>query len=181
MNVELKLSSAGDSQIIKNLWPLYAHEVSEFERVPPNSHGVLSDDQRVTTLALQGEGQNPWWREPSALFPYLVLVDGQPAGFHLIAARARLPEGIDADFVVHEFFIAHAYRGQGVGERAACAGFDNHRGQWEVVTYPGHARAIAFWRKVVSRYAPDRHSESTVDHTWGRKVAFRFDNSCQGC
>ena len=177
MNVELKLSSADDSHIIKNLWPLYAHEVSEFDRALPNRHGVLSDDERVTSLALQGEGQNPWWREPEALFPYLVLADGQPAGFHLIAARSRLPKGIDADFVVHEFFVAHAYRGQAVAERAATAGFDQHRGQWEIVTYPNHPQAIAFWRKVVSHYASNRHSEHTVDHTWGRKVAFRFDNS----
>ena len=88
------------------------------------------------------------------LFPYLILVDGCPAGLNMVAARSRLPQEIDADFVVHGFFVLHAFRGKGVAERAATEGFDRHRGKWEVVTYPTHARSIAFWRRVVSSYRP---------------------------
>ena len=96
------------------------------------------------------ESLNPWWRDPTSLFPYLIVVDGLPVGFNLIAARSRLPNGIQADFAVHEFFVIHAFRGRSVAEQAAIEGFNRHKGKWEVVTYPTHLRAIAFWRRVVS-------------------------------
>lgn len=177
MNVELRLSSSEDAHVIRNLWPLYQHDVSEFDpSLVPNRHGLFGVDDGVTTLAGQSHAQDPWWRDPQSLFPYLVLVDGTPAGFDLIAARPRLPTGVDADFVVHEFFVLRGFRGKGVAERAAVEGFDRHRGRWEIVTWPTHARAIAFWRRVVGRCAPNGHSEEEVDHPWGRRVAFRFDN-----
>jgi aminoglycoside 6'-N-acetyltransferase I len=178
VNIEVKLSDDEDAYIIKNLWPLYQHDVSEFERtLLPNRHGLFGVDDSVTTLARHADGQDPWWTEPESLFPYLILVDGYPAGFNLVAARSRLPDGIEADFIVHEFFVLHAYRGKGVAARAAIEGFNMHRGKWEVVTWPTHARAIAFWRRVVISYTSSGHSEQEVDHPWGRRVAWRFDNA----
>jgi aminoglycoside 6'-N-acetyltransferase I len=178
VNVELRLSGVEDAYVIKNLWPLYQHELSEFAPdLVPNRHGLIGVDDGVTTLAEHVDRQDPWWREPASLFPYLVLVNGWPAGFNLVAARARLPAGRDVDFVVHEFFVLHPYRGKGVAEWAAVQGFDRHRGRWEIVTWPHHARAIAFWRRVVRGYASNGHAEEEVDHPWGRRVAFRFDNA----
>ncbi len=130
----------------------------------------------VTTLAEHAASLGPWWGDSEALFPYLIVVDGVPAGFDLIAARHRLPRGIEADFVVHEFFVLHADRGSGAAERAAVRGFDRRCGRWEVVTYPSHARGIAFWRRVIGDCASMRFSEGEVDHPWGWWVAFRFDN-----
>lgn len=177
MNVELRLSTDEDAQVIRNLWPLYQHDVSAFDGAVPNRHGIFSDDDATTTLAAHVASLAPWWRDAASLFPYLIVVDGLPAGFNLIAARSRLPAGIQADFVVHEFFVLHAYRGSAVAERAAIEGFERHRGAWEVVTYPTHLRAIAFWRRVISRYMAMRFAEDEVDHPWGRRVAFRFDNT----
>jgi predicted acetyltransferase len=175
--VELKLSGADDLHVVKNLWPLYQHELSEFDASRPNRHGLFGVDDSVTTLAEHGESQNGWWEHPGVLFPYLILVDGRPAGFNLIVGRSAYLEGIDADFVVYEFFLLHAYRGQGIAERAAVEGFEAHRGRWEIVTYPTHSRAIAFWRKVVRGYSQQTYAEDLVDHVWGRKFAFRFDNA----
>jgi predicted acetyltransferase len=118
MNVELKLSTDQDAHIIKNLWPLYQHDVSEFDASKPNRHGLFGVDDSVTTLAEHSKSLDAWWKDPQSLFPYLILVNGYPAGFNLAAARSRLPESIQADFVVHEFFVLHAYRGKGIGERA---------------------------------------------------------------
>ena len=151
MDVQLKLSTQDDAHIIKNLWPLYQHEVSEFDGQRPNAHGLFGVDDSVTTLAEHGESQNAWWTDPKSLFPYLILADGHPAGFNLITARSRLPEEFDVDFVVYEFFVLHAFRGHGVAERAALDGFARHPGKWEIVTYPSQARAISFWRKVVKQ------------------------------
>ena len=178
MDVELKLSDHRDAYIIKNFWPLYVHDVSAFGEWELNPHGLLGVDASTKNLAEQCEGLSPWWSEPGVLFPYLIRVNGAPAGFNLIAARSRLPKGIDADFVVHEFFLVHGHRSSGVAEQAAIDGFERHHGRWEVVTYPSHDRGIAFWRKVVGRYGNARDcSEAEVDHPWGRRVAFRFDNS----
>ncbi|MBX2996965.1 MAG: hypothetical protein KF893_00535 [Caldilineaceae bacterium] len=177
MNIELKLSTHQDAHIIKNLWPLYQHDISEFDASKPNRHGLFGVDDSVITLAEHVESLSGWWNDPQSLFPYLILVNGSPAGFNLVAARSRLPQGIEADFVVHEFFVLHAYRGNGIGEKAAVDGFAMHKGKWEIVTYPNHARAITFWRRVVDGYSRSGYAEDEMDHPWGRKVVFRFDNS----
>ena len=176
MRVELKLSDNENAYLIKNLYSLYLHDISEFDGALPNRHGLIGEADQVRTLVEQGEGQNGWWKNPDALFPYLILVDGVPAGFNLIATHPRLPKGIEADFVVHEFFLVHAYRGKGVAEQAAIEGFDRHRGKWEVVTYPTQSRAIAFWRKVLSKYTDGKYSETQGEHPWGQKVIFKYDN-----
>jgi len=178
VNIEVKLSDAADAHIIKNLWPAYQHDVSAFDASQvTNHHGLFGVDDSITTLARHVELLDSWWREPESLFPYLIRVDGYPAGFHLVSARPRHPPGIDADFLVHEFFVLHAWRGKGVAERAAIEGFNMHRGKWVIVTWPTHARAIAFWRRVISSYISNGHSEKEVDLSWGRRVALSFDNA----
>lgn len=177
MQVSLKLSDHQDAHIIKNLWPLYQHDVSEYDSAKPNKHGLFGVEDDVMTLAQHADSLNAWWSDANALFPYLILADGDPAGFCLIAGRARIPSTIPADFVVHEFFLLHAYRAKGVAEIAVTRGFDSHKGRWEVVTYPTQTRAIAFWRRVIGRYTNADFSEIEMDHPWGRKVVFRFDNT----
>lgn len=46
-----------------------------------------------------------------------------------------------------------------------------------VATYPSHARGIAFRRRVIGGHTAMRFSGAEVDHPWGRRVAFRFDNA----
>lgn len=174
MKIELKLSGADDAHIIKNLWPLYQHEVSQFDGCKPNRHGVFGVDDSVRTLSQHGPGA--WWADSETLFPYLILVDGAPAGFNLIAARSRLWKGADADHGVEEFFVLHAYRAKGVAERAATAGFDAHEGRWEVLTWPTNPRAISFWRRVIGHYTSEGYSEGETDYPSGKKVIYHFAN-----
>jgi aminoglycoside 6'-N-acetyltransferase I len=177
VKVELKLMSPDDAQVIKNLWPLYLHDLSEFDGSVLNSHGVLSEDESVCSVGQHAEGIHDWWQDSEGLFPYLILVDGRPAGFNLVASPPYLPQEIEAEFVVHELFVVHAHRGARVAEQAVIQGFDRHRGRWEVVTYPNHGRAVAFWRRVLGGYAPHGVRESEGEHVWGRKVIFKFDNA----
>jgi hypothetical protein len=44
MNVELVLTTEADAQPIRNLYPLYLHDVASYEHKPPNRHGVLEDE-----------------------------------------------------------------------------------------------------------------------------------------
>jgi len=180
VSLELKLSDGEDAHVIANMWLPYQHEVSEFGGDRPNPHGLLGAEDGVTTAAEHLDGLKVWWSKPDTLFPYLILVDGAPAGFNLVVARSQLTEGVDADFVVYEFFVMHAYRGGGVAQEAARSGFERHPGSWEVVTYPDHARAIRFWRRTIGAYTSGEFSEAELDHAWGRKVAFQFESRRDG-
>ena len=44
MNVELKLPEDEDAYIIKNLWPPYQHDISEFHGSVLNRHGLFGVD-----------------------------------------------------------------------------------------------------------------------------------------
>ncbi len=50
---------------------------------------------------------------------------------------------------------------RGIGRLAAFAAFDMFRGLWEVNEIPSNARAIAFWRSVISEYTSGRFEETT--------------------
>lgn len=175
LDVDLLLTSKADAQPIRNLYPLYLHDVASYERMPPNRHGVLVDRDGVRTWDELLEGQAVWWQKPGVLFPYLIRVGGTPAGFNLIATGPYVPTpGID--FVVHEFFLVHAWRGTGVATEAVREGLVRHRGAWEVATWTTAPRAIAFWRKALSTCVAGELRETEEDHPWGRRVVFRFDN-----
>ena len=60
-----------------------------------NVHGLLGVESSIKTIQEQCDGLDSWWNDPNALFPYLIRVDDIPSGFNLIAARSRLPDGIE--------------------------------------------------------------------------------------
>lgn len=168
---ELLLTTVAEAGPIRNLWPLYVHDLSAYDGRAPNRHGVITTDAEATIWS----GPGDWWSKPQILFPYLVRMGGKAAGFNLIASGPHVPtKGVD--FVVHEFFLARAFRGSDVARLAAQRGIEKHRGAWEVVTYPSAARPIAFWRKTLPTCAQGEVIETEEDHPWGRKVVFRFDN-----
>ena len=174
-NVELLLTTKADAQPIRNLYPLYLHDIASYEHRPPNRHGVLADDDDARTWDEVLEGQAAWWEKPGVLFPYLIRVGGIPAGFNLISSGPYVPTPA-IDFVVHEFFLMHAWRGTGVAADAVRMGLARHRGTWEVCTWPTAARAIAFWRKTLPTCTEGELRETEEYHPWGRRVVFRFDN-----
>ena len=100
MSTELRLAE-DDAYIIKNLWPLYQHEVTRFQVQEPNQHGLLGVDDSVRDIGRAVDALDPWWQDRESLFPYLIVVDGKPAGFNLVAGRSRHPDGTDVDFIVH--------------------------------------------------------------------------------
>lgn len=179
MKTNLKLTTFANAQIIKNMWPLYRHDVSGVDGgFTSNQHGLLSGDDRHAMLQEYVDAEtNFWWQNSKTHFPCLITADEKPVGFNLIAAREGLPKSIDADYVVHEFFILHPFRGKGIAEQAAIQGFHKHKGKWEICTWPNHQRAIAFWRKTMSTYTSNQYTEKECDHVWGRRVVFSFENT----
>ena len=160
--------------MIRNLFPLYLHDIAEYEAIDVNRHGVLgaaSEDVETPVRPIDA-----WW---DALFPYLIWADGAPIGFSLVMGGPYVEATIESneiDFVLYAFFVLHSHRGSEVAARAAALCMDQHHGVWEIATYPKCARNVAFWTKVVTQYSHGICQPTEVDHAWGRRVTYTFRN-----
>jgi len=176
METKAVLFDQDTAHILNNLYTLYLHDLSEFDGAFPNEHGVF-DEEQVRTLAEQAEAfsYGDWLKTPDHLYPFLILADGRPAGFNFIATHPySVPEHVD--YMVHEFFLLHAYRGKGVGEAAATQVFERLRGKWEVFAMPNNPRAQGFWRRTISHYTGGQYHEELGPTVFGERVIFRFSN-----
>ncbi|ULL18595.1 GNAT family N-acetyltransferase [Paenibacillus sp. H1-7] len=180
MNIEVTLTREDEAYIIKNLYPLYLYDLSEhYGLVPghtPNGHGIYESSDEYRTLQDQYEVQSIWWEKPNCLYPFLIRVDGIPAGFALIATPPYCSKGID--YFVNEFFLLRPFRGKGIAEKAAAQIFTQFKGSWELFTNPAGAngRGQAFWRKALSSYTNGKYEETHGSTFNGDMVIFRFRN-----
>ncbi|WP_246553580.1 hypothetical protein [Paenibacillus tritici] len=115
MNIEVKLTRANEAYIIKNMYPLYLHDLSGHyglvEGHLPNRHGIFEEDDECRTLTDQYEVQNIWWDKPGVLYPFLIRANSIPAGFALIATPPHCGQGVD--YFVNDFFLLQPFRGRG--------------------------------------------------------------------
>lgn len=177
MNIEVVLTNKESSYIINNIYPLYLHDLSEHYRNLPNKHGVYEESNDYKTIFQQNEVFRIWWEKPNCLYPFLILVDGIPAGFIFVATPPHTAQGID--YYVNEFFLLRPFRGKGVGMFAASSVFDRFKGKWEL--YTNHSeknlKGQKFWRKTVSNYTKGLYEENYGQTFDGYKLIFKFDNS----
>ncbi|NOU81844.1 hypothetical protein GC101_23560 [Paenibacillus sp. LMG 31459] len=180
MNIEVKLTGLNEAYIIKNMYPLYLHDLSGHyglvEGHTPNRHGIFEDDDEYRTLADQYEVQNIWWEKPGILYPFLIMVNSLPAGFALIATPPHCAQGVD--YFVNDFFLLQPFRGNGIAEQAAVEVFERFRGEWELFTNPARRNITGqkFWRKTVSRYTQGQYTERTGETFDGNMLVFQFNN-----
>ncbi|MBZ9686322.1 GNAT family N-acetyltransferase [Clostridium estertheticum] len=176
MKINTVLANNETSNIIKNIYPLYLHDLSEHYEDLPNEYGIY-DEKTIKTLAQQYEVQNVWFEKPNVLFPYIIMVDDKPAGFILIATTPYVPK--TTDYYVNEFFLLRPYRGKNIGEIGAKLVFDKFLGRWELYTnhLPKNLKGQKFWRKTVRSYTNNNYDESTGQTVHGEKLIFRFNNS----
>jgi predicted acetyltransferase len=99
-----------------------------------------------------------WFNDPSAR-PFVILADGQRAGFALVARPPEFPRRT-ADYRMAEFFVVGEARRRGVGAGAATLLFTRFAGQWEVVEDEYNRPALAFWRRVIGRHCDGRYVET---------------------
>ena len=99
-----------------------------------------------------------WFNDPTAR-PFVILADGQRAGFALVA-RPPVLASRGADFRMAEFFVVDRERRRGVGAGAAKLLFTRFAGQWEVVEDEYNRPALAFWRRVIGAHCDGRYQES---------------------
>ncbi len=164
LDVEVVPSTVSDAYLIKNLYPLYAHDMSAFTSLDPNPHGVFETPE-IRSLGEQGELLNAWWERPEALHPYLIRVGpaATPVGFAMVAEPPFIPSG--GDYYMHEFFVVQSVRGTGVAQHAAIRVFERFAGRWEIQALRNNRRARSFWLRVVTDYTKGDFNQSYVP-TW---------------
>ncbi len=175
MEVKVVLANDENSNIIKNLYPLYLHDLSEHYGNIPNEYGIY-EDEPMKTLIEQYDVQNIWFEKPDILFPYIIMVDENPAGFALIATAPYAPK--TTDYYVNEFFLLRPYRGKDIGEIAAKLVFNKFLGRWELYTnsMSTNLKGQKFWTKTVSNYTNNNYNECVGQTVDGEKLIFRFNN-----
>lgn len=181
IKIEVKVVLAEDTNknIIKNLYPLYLHDLSEHYGNFPNDYGIY-EEEPMKTLMEQYEVQNAWFEKPGVLYPFIIMVDEKPAGFMLITSFPIVPSK-EVDYYVCEFFILRPYRRKNIGQIAAKQVFDKFLGTWELYTnhLEANIKGQKFWRRTVSEYTNNNYKEFEGD-TWdGRKLVFTFNNSVE--
>lgn len=176
MEIKVILANEENENIIKNMYPLYLHDLSEVYGNVPNEYGIY-EDEPIKTLAEQYDVQNIWFENPNLLFPFIIMVDGKPAGFDLVSTGKYAPKGMD--YYVFEFFLLRPYRGKDIASIAAKQIFDMFSGKWGLHVAPSgtNPRAEKFWRKTIRDYTKDNFEETHGETFSGYKLIFTFDNA----
>ena len=150
MSIEVKQADVSERPILRHLMELYQYDFSEFDEAELGPVGLYDYPYL-----------DHYWVEPERT-PFLVRVDGNLAGFVLVA-RYNYLTGHKDTWVMAEFFILRKYRHQGIGEYVARYIFDQFPGAWQVGQIIGNTAATAFWRKVIQRYAGGDFQEHCLD------------------
>jgi predicted acetyltransferase len=151
MNIELNPASVNERPILRQLMELYQYDFSEFDNADLTPLGIYDYPYL-----------DHYWVEPERT-PFLVRVDGNLAGFILVARYNYLTGQKDC-WVIAEFFIMRKYRRQGIGEYAARNIFRQFPGSWQVGQITENQPATSFWRKVIGRFSQDDFQEHNLDN-----------------
>ena len=151
MNIEITPASVDERLLLRHLLELYQYDFSEFDGADLNPFGLYDYPYL-----------DHYWTEPERS-PFLVRVDGNLAGFVLVA-RYNYLTGLKDTWVMAEFFIMRKYRNQGLGEHVARYIFDQFPGTWQVGQIFENPTATAFWRKVIGRYSQGNFQEHGLNN-----------------
>ncbi len=151
MNIEVNPATVNERPILRQLMELYQYDFSEFDSADLTPFGFYDYPYL-----------DHYWVEPERS-PFLVRVDGNLAGFVLVA-RYNYFTGLKDCWVMAEFFILRKYRHQGVGEYAARFIFTEFPGNWQVGQIHENQAATTFWRKVINRFSQGNFQEIILDN-----------------
>lgn len=111
------------------------------------------------TVDVDAPFDEQWFQKPGVLFPWIVEVDREAAGFALMGNhRLAAAMGAPGDYYFHEFHIAHALRRRGVGQRAVELLLEQHAGSWTLDVLPANGPAIAFWERALAARGVQRRN-----------------------
>lgn len=102
------------------------------------------------------------WFSDSTAVPLIILKDGAPAGFAIVARATGVAARHGIDFRMAEFFVARPFRRLGVGRTAVPLVLDRFAGRWQIMEYARNTGAVSFWRRVVMLYTRGDFKERVV-------------------
>jgi predicted acetyltransferase len=162
MSLQIVRASPSEYPILRNLYPLYLHDLSEFGgSYALDAQGVWQPDYLDT-----------WLSESEQVHPLLFRLEGLPVGFAFVA-QAPFPYMTQGrDYQLSEFFILRSKRRLGLGKQAALAVLNRFRGVWEMAQLRENRAAIAFWDRVLTEYTHGRFVRTLLNGEPGQV----FDN-----
>jgi predicted acetyltransferase len=139
LHVELTRAAPEQQPLLANLLQLYCHDFSESIDIEIGPDGKYPYE----SLPL-------YWTEPHR-HPFLVTVDGAPAGFALVK---RAPTSTDFNTIwdMDEFFVVRRYRRRGIGTRIAKEVFLQHFGRWEIRVLTANHPGLHFWDRAIKEF-----------------------------
>ena len=164
MGVEVMEAGADMKSVVMNLGLYYVYDFTEFLGFRCGDDGLFRTSH-----------WEKCWTDPGRR-AFLGKVDGELAGFVLVGPSGTQP---DSQYDVSEFFIMRKFRRRGIGQEVAFDVFDRFRGRWEVRVVVENQPALAFWRKVIRRYADGSRIELPEPVTCGQRryIVQTFDNA----
>jgi predicted acetyltransferase len=153
MQVELMLAQGEAVATVKHFFLAYFYDMAQYDpNIGINQFGLpvwLPNGLPGATTPLECVEANWWIRDKCLL--YLVVVEGNPAGFVIILADKNqlIPE---VDYELMDFYITPKYRRSGVGKIAARLAFDLFQGNWQVFQLELNTPARTFWQGVINEY-----------------------------
>ena len=155
MRLEITPASDPDYSVVSNLARFYIYDIAEHTGLNFPVDGLFDSEDQFANYWGRTGARRQW---PSAWFgfPFLLRMDGHPAGFALVKRTSDTPSTFD----MGEFFIGRQYRRLGFGKRVATTLFDNFGGFWEVREMPTNSPAQAFWRTVIADYTGGAFTET---------------------
>ena len=163
MKIEVSAATPEQKPILANLLELYAHDFSEFFALELGADGRFGYER----LPL-------YWTEPQR-HPFLVTIDGKPAGFVLVK-RGSDVSGNENVWDVAEFFIVRGYRRRGVGTRVANEVWRRLPGPWEVRVMESNRSAEEFWRRTIAAFVGESFSSVSFEKDGERWQLFSFES-----
>ena len=135
MTIILEKVLESEKSILRNLYSLYLHELSNFTtNLNLGEDGIFHYDEL-----------DDFWKV-DGLSPYFITLNEKNIGFILLLERPFLKKS--NDYGINDFFILNQYKGKGLAVQAARKIFEEKPGQYFIIQVVENKRAVAFWKKV---------------------------------
>lgn len=162
-----------DYPLIQHMWLFYIYDMSR-------ECGFIKGWECPTNPSFMADDITSYFKNPDRR-AYLIKVDDEPAGFVLLNQAGTLP---NTQWNMGEFFILAKFQDKGIGTEIAHQLWNMHPGRWEVSVIPENKSALAFWRKVISKFTSSRYIEVIKDVDYDqnqpKRYVFSFDTKTHG-
>ncbi len=161
--IELVPAAPEQEPVIANLLELYSHDFSELYSLEVGSDGRFG----YKRLSL-------CWSDPGR-HPFMIEVDGGLVGFALVKRGSGVSKGKTVRDVA-EYFVVRAYRGRGIGIKAARQVWGTFPGPWEVRVMQSNRAATIFWRRAIAAFTGQAPHSARIGKDGESWFVFSFES-----